>query len=148
MLFRKLARVKSVMFRSIFEFAYVHCFQWSKKINGTAYFNRFSASMMVTLLILINFGSLAFIVSSLTGLTWSKSNKFNLILGLAVLVLTASVHRYFSRGDRHSKLMKYYESSQRMQDWNGVTVGLLVLGSLLLLICSWFLGLMTANSGL
>jgi len=135
------------MFRSIVEFVYVHCFQWSKKVNGTDYFNRFSASMMVTLLLVINFGSLAFIVSSLTGQTWPGSNKFKIIFLLIVLVLSTSIHRYFSRGNRHSDLMKYYESNQRMQDWNGVTVGLLVLGSLSLLICSWFLGLMVANSG-
>ncbi len=134
------------MLRSIVEFAYVHCFQWSKKANGANYFNKFSASLMVTLLIVINFGTLASIASLLTGQRWPESNEFQVVFLLAVLGLAASIHKYFSYGNRHANLMKYYESNQRMQDRNGVTVALLVLGSLSLLFCTWFLGLMITDS--
>ena len=137
------ARIRLKMIRSIYEFAFIHCYLWSRRVNGDDYFNVASASMILALLIAINSGSLGAILYLLTGASvYGSSNWAKSLFVGAMLVVAVANYVYFARNDRYLRIIEDSNSSSLLLHKNRFVFLSLSLGSLLLLFLLWFVVLL------
>lgn len=130
------------MIRSVYEYVFVHCYIWSRRVYGDDYYNVYSASLMLTLLMVINVGSIVGFMSLITEMSFLDSNwSLVFFLGLIAIAIFSNF-RYFSDNNRYLKVLEAHESKRPIGQTNGLVIGGLVIGSLLLLFVSWFIALM------
>lgn len=129
------------MIRSIYEYFYFNLYQWSIKVNGKEYYNNYSASIMLTLILFFNLTTLISIIHIFSG--WKipvlvESKIY--VLSLAIIIATAN-YKYFTYKKRYVKIVERYETVKHASGRVGLVVGFLVFGSLGLLFMTWIIGL-------
>jgi len=129
------------MLCSIYEYVYFNLYQWSVKVNGKEYYNNYSASIMLTLILFFNITTLISIGHIISG--WKIPNLIEYkiyVLSSAVIIATAN-YKYFTYKKRYIKIVEHYKTVKNASGSVSLVVGWLVFGSLGLLFLTWFIGL-------
>ena len=126
------------MIRLVYEYLYFNLYQWSVKINGKEYYNNYSASLMLTLLLFVNLTTLDLILNAFTGWALPDSIVLKVIVVSLMIIISIANYRYFTYDNRYIKLIERYDS---VKSRSNLVVGCMVFGSLGLLFLTSFIGL-------
>ncbi len=129
-------------FRSLYECLYLALFKWSERVNGKEYFNNHSASLLITLILFVNLGTLASLMDIATAWAIPNSLGSKVSVVMAMVLVSAFNYWYFTRDHRYLTLL--YQYRETLENRVGLIVGLTVGGSLTLLFVIWFIGLQLA----
>ncbi len=129
------------MIRSFYEYIFFNVYQWSIKVNGKDYYNIYSASLMMTLIICFNFTTLFSIIHIYSGWVLPDSNGFKVVaIGMIISIAIAN-YKYFSYRDRLLRMIERYKYKPEIHDQTSLVTGTVVFGSFLLLLITWGIGL-------
>lgn len=125
-----------------YEYLFYKLYQWSIKVNGENYFHTFSASLMIGIVMIINFFTILSIISILKGKVVELPDVHEYVWGVITLVCCLCNYIYFKFKNRLSSVLERYkyEGIEHAKRGN-IFVASYVIGSFFLLIASWFIGM-------
>lgn len=125
---------------SRFDFLYCCLYKWSERVNGKSYPNAYSASIMMSFILMLVGGAFLSVVVVLSGIDILSISAGRIIAGLFPIAIFVAVHSYFSyRGRLSRNLRDFDRSSSRFRTMPGVMVGVSLGSSLVLLFTVWIL---------
>lgn len=123
-----------------FDFLYCCLYKWSERVNGKIYPNAYSASIMMSFILMLIAGAFFSVVVVLSGADVLSIPAGRVIAGLLPLAIFAIVHWYFSyRGRRSRRLQEFDRSMSRFRTRPGMVVGVVLGAALALLFAVWIL---------
>ena len=122
-----------------YEYFFYKLYHWSVKVYGEEYYHKYSASLMVSAVFILNTFTLLIILDVLVG---TGIQELSAIHGLTIaLGCILFNYFYFSFKDRYLQILNRYKGESEVSNKRGnLVVTLCVIGSLLLMILSGFLG--------
>ncbi|QIB64757.1 hypothetical protein [Kineobactrum salinum] len=129
------------MIRAVYEYIYFNLYQWSVKVNGDKYYNNYSASLMMTLVMCINLTTLISIYHVLTDWPIPEGPRVKVAIVVVVILMSLANYKYFTYKDRGLRLVENYKVISGGRDRTGYITGALVFGSLAVLFLTWFIGM-------
>mgnify|MGYP000250565091 CR=1 FL=1 len=129
------------MICSIYEYLYFNLYQWSVKVNGIGYYNNYSASMMMTLILCFNVTTICSILHMFFGLSLPESAVVKVAVVGGVIAMSVANYKYFTHRDRYLMLVQRYNRDGCSAKSATFITCFLVFGSLSLLFLTWFAGL-------
>lgn len=122
-----------------YEYFFYKLYRWSIKVNGEEYYNKYSASIMVSVVLVLNVFTALVIIDVLMNIEMPEIPK---AVGV-VIALTCGIlnYFYFSSNDRCLRILNRYKNESIMNKKRGdLLAAIYVIGSLVLLIASGFFG--------
>ncbi|NZA24831.1 hypothetical protein H0E84_00380 [Luteimonas sp. SJ-92] len=119
------------------DFIYYCCYRWSEKVNGKLYPNKYSASLMVAFIVMLNLGTLLSVGVTFLGLDVLSIPAGRVGAGLFSVAILAVVYGYFSFGGRYLRVLNRFGSSNGWGTKPGTVVALALGISLALLFSTW-----------
>ena len=131
------------MIRYTYEYIYISYYEWSLRVNGAEYPNNYSATLMLTLLILFNLATLVSLFVIYTGWQFSNTTVLKFIVVVSMISIALFNYKYFTFQDRYLKLLEHYRHDDSVSLGSGFFVAFSVLGSLFILFTTWVVGIQT-----
>lgn len=125
------------MYIKYYDYLFYKLFLWSVKVNGVDYYNKYSATLMITLVLFINIITVIVVISNITGfvIVWGDIPKY--IIVLMAIGLGLLNYSYFSFNDRSSKIVRRFNNENNINaKYGNIIVTVYVIGSFLLLFIS------------
>ena len=123
-----------------FDFLYCCLYRWSERVNGKRYPNAYSASIMMSFILMLVGGTLFSVIVVLSDVDVLSVPAGKVIAGLFPIAIFAVVHWHFSYRDRSSgKLRDFDRSTSKFRTRPGVAVGAALGSALALLFAVWAL---------
>ena len=129
------------MLRFAYEYLFASLYEWSIRLNGKDYFHCATASLMISLLVFINIGTIVSLITILSDWRFSNTTHPKLATIILMALIVVLNYRYFSYKDRYLRLHERYILKCENRKGNARLVFLTVVGSTSLLILTWILGL-------
>lgn len=122
------------------DFLYCCMYRWSERVNGKDYPNIYSASIMMTFILMLIVGAALSAAVSFIGVDLSSMPYGRAILVLSLVISFLAIHAYFyRRGEWPQRLRAFDGSASRFRTMPGVVVATSLFIALLSLFFTWIL---------
>src|SRR5690606_576299 len=121
-----------------FSFLYCCLYKWSEQVNGRNYPNAYSASVMLSFILMLIGGAFFSLASVFLELNVAKLPYRHIAAALFVVAIFIGVHGYFTFRERYLRLLREFDSSSNgFRDRPGVVVAVSLGFSLSFLFAVW-----------
>ncbi len=124
-----------------YHYLYINLHGWSVKVNGEDFYNHYAASVMISLIIVINLGTVFSLASIVDVWDWLRSLINEEVVIVCSLLIFCSNYLYFSYGERGQRLVDDSVVLGGGHMRPGLVTGCVVFGSLSGLFLTWSIGL-------
>lgn len=119
-------------------FIYCSFYKWSERVNGKNYPHAFSASIMMSFILMLLIGVLFSVASYFYNFESLSPSFWKVVSVLTAVGIFLLVHSYFAASGRYVEFLRAYDSSgSKFRNKPGRLVALLLAGSLSLLFLTW-----------
>lgn len=123
-----------------FDFLYCCLYKWSERVNGRNYPNTYSASIMMSFILMLIVGTLFSVVVVLSDLDILSIPAGRVIAVLFPLATFVIVHWYFSYRGRGARMLQDFDRhSGKFRARPGMVVGAVLGAAMALLFAVWVL---------